>query len=224
MHLLLAEDEPELNELLTHRLKDAGYNVDSCLTGTDAMSYIDCSEYDAIILDIMLPGADGYAVLKHLRTHEERPTPVLFLTALNSVQERVKGLDAGADDYLTKPFSFNELLARLRTIMRRGSGMVDNICQCADLVVNLDTRRVTRAGKEVSLSGREFSILECLIRNKGNVLSRDKIGHSVWGYDYMGDSNIVDVYVRYLRRKLDEGHEQKLIRTVRGMGYTLRED
>ncbi len=224
MHLLLAEDEPELNALLTQRLTKDGYTVDSCLTGTEAIDYINCSDYDAVVLDIMLPAANGFEVLKFLRSKESKPTPTLFLTALDSIESRVKGLDAGADDYLTKPFSYKELLARLRVIMRRNSGLVDNVCTAADLVVNLDTRRVSRAGAEVELSAKEYAILECLIRNKGAVLSRDKIGHSVWGYDYMGDSNIVDVYVRYLRRKLDEGHELKLIRTVRGMGYSLRED
>ena len=223
MHILIAEDEPQLNAMLAKRLREEGYVVDSCLSGTEAMDYLACSEYDAAILDIMMPGADGYQVLRYLRSKETRPTPVLFLTALDGVQERVAGLDAGADDYLVKPFAFEELLARLRVVMRRNSGLVSNVLQVADLVMDLDTRQVSRAGQEVELSAKEYAILECLMRNKGAVLTREKIGSSVWGYDYMGGSNIVDVYVRYLRRKLDEPIETKLIQTVRGVGYTIRE-
>ena len=223
MHILIAEDEPQLNAMLAKRLREEGYVVDSCLSGTEAMDYLACSEYDAAIIDIMMPGADGYQVLRYLRSKETRPTPVLFLTALDGVQERVAGLDAGADDYLVKPFAFEELLARLRVVMRRNSGLVSNVLQVADLVMDLDTRQVSRAGQEVELSAKEYAILECLMRNKGAVLTREKIGSSVWGYDYMGGSNIVDVYVRYLRRKLDEPFETKLIQTVRGVGYTIRE-
>ena len=223
MHILIAEDEPQLNAMLAKRLREEGYVVDSCLSGTEAMDYLACSEYDAAILDIMMPGADGYQVLRYLRSKETRPTPVLFLTALDGVQERVAGLDAGADDYLVKPFAFEELLARLRVVMRRNSGLVSNVLQVADLVMDLDTRQVSRAGQEVELSAKEYAILECLKRNKGAVLTREKIGSSVWGYDYMGGSNIVDVYVRYLRRKLDEPFETKLIQTVRGVGYSIRE-
>ena len=223
MHILIAEDEPQLNAMLAKRLREEGYVVDSCLSGTEAMDYLACSEYDAAILDIMMPGADGSQALRYLRGKETRPTPVLFLTALDGVQERVAGLDAGADDYLVKPFAFEELLARLRVVMRRNSGLVSNVLQVADLVMDLDTRQVSRAGQEVELSAKEYAILECLMRNKGAVLTREKIGSSVWGYDYMGGSNIVDVYVRYLRRKLDEPFETKLIQTVRGVGYTIRE-
>ena len=223
MHILIAEDEPQLNAMLAKRLREEGYVVDSCLSGTEAMDYLACSEYDAAILDIMMPGADGYQVLRYLRSKETRPTPVLFLTALDGLQERVAGLDAGADDYLVKPFAFEELLARLRVVMRRNSGLVSNVLQVADLVMDLDTRQVSRAGQEVELSAKEYAILECLMRNKGAVLTREKIGSSVWGYDYMGGSNIVDVYVRYLRRKLDEPFETKLIQTVRGVGYSIRE-
>ena len=223
MHILIAEDEPQLNAMLAKRLREEGYVVDSCLSGTEAMDYLACSEYDAAILDIMMPGADGYQVLRYLRSKETRPTPVLFLTALDGVQERVAGLDAGADDYLVKPFAFEELLARLRVVMRRNSGLVSNVLQVADLVMDLDTRQVSRAGQEVELSAKEYAILECLMRNKGAVLTREKIGSSVCGYDYMGGSNIVDVYVRYLRRKLDEPFETKLIQTVRGVGYSIRE-
>lgn len=224
MHLLVAEDEPQLNTTLTKRLAEAGYVVDSCLDGRQAIDFVSCTEYDAVVLDIMMPGANGYEVLKCLHANETRPTPVLFLTALDDIESRVKGLDAGADDYLVKPFAFEELLARLRVVMRRRDGLVDNVITVADLSMNLDTHRVTRAGKEIDLSAKEFSILECLMRNSGTVLSREKIGSSVWGYDYMGDSNIVDVYVRYLRKKLDCDFDTKLIQTVRGVGYCIREE
>ena len=223
MHILIAEDEPQLNAMLAKRLREEGYVVDSCLSGTEAMDYLACSEYDAAILDIMMPGADGYQVLRYLRSKETRPTPVLFLTALDGVQERVAGLDAGADDYLVKPFAFEELLARLRVVMRRNSGLVSNVLQVADLVMDLDTRQVSRAGQEVELSAKEYAILECLMRNKGAVLTREKIGSSVWGYDYMGETNVVDVYIRYLRSKIDDAFGVDLIHTVRGVGYVLRE-
>lgn len=223
MHLLLAEDEPSLNSMLAKRLSDEGYVVDSCLDGAEAIAFASCSDYDAAVLDIMMPGADGFAVLHAIRSCEKRPTPVLFLTALDDVHDRVKGLDAGADDYLVKPFAFEELLARLRVVMRRNSGLVDNVCTIGDLIVNLDTHEVERAGRQIELSAKEYAVLECLVRNKGIALSREKIGRSVWGYDYMGDSNIVDVYVRYLRKKLDDDKDKRLIHTMRGVGYSIRE-
>ena len=224
MHILIAEDEPQLNATLAKRLAGEGYVVDSCLSGSEAMDFLACSEYDAVILDIMMPGADGYEVLKYLRSKETRPTPVLFLTALDDVDNQVAGLNAGADDYLVKPFAFEVLLARLKVAIRRSSGLASNVIKVADLTVDLDSRCVSREGApSIELSAKEFSILECLARNAGTVMSREKIGRSVWGYDYMGDSNIVDVYVRYLRRKLDDDFEPKLIHTVRGVGYTIRE-
>lgn len=223
MHLLLAEDEPSLNSMLAKRLSDEGYVVDSCLNGAEAIAFALCSDYDAAVLDIMMPGADGFEVLRAIRAREKRPTPVLFLTALDDVHDRVKGLDAGADDYLVKPFAFEELLARLRVVMRRNSGLVDNVCAIGDLVVNLDTHEVERAGRQIELSTKEYAVLECLVRNKGIALSREKIGRSVWGYDYMGDSNIVDVYIRYLRKKLDDDKDKRLIHTMRGVGYSIRE-
>lgn len=223
MHLLLAEDEPSLNSMLAKRLSDEGYVVDSCLDGAEAITFALCSDYDAAVLDIMMPGADGFEVLRAIRAREKRPTPVLFLTALDDVHDRVKGLDAGADDYLVKPFAFEELLARLRVVMRRNSGLVDNVCAIGDLVVNLDTHEVERAGRQIELSAKEYAVLECLVRNKGIALSREKIGRSVWGYDYMGDSNIVDVYIRYLRKKLDDDKDKRLIHTMRGVGYSIRE-
>ncbi|MCC8183020.1 MAG: response regulator transcription factor [Clostridiales bacterium] len=223
MRILVVEDEPKLNELIVKRLQMEHYSVDACLNGREAMDYLACAEYDAVVLDIMLPGANGFEVLKSIRARQDR-TPVLFLTALDTIDDRVAGLDAGADDYLVKPFAFDELLARLRVMIRRSGGHVSNVFTLADLTVDCDARQVTRGGENIPLSSREFAILEYLIRNAGKVLSRDKIGLHVWNYDYEGGSNIVDVYIRYLRKKLDEGHAPKLIHTVRGAGYVLRAD
>lgn len=221
MRILVVEDEPKLNELIAKRLRLENYSVDACLDGREAMDYLACAEYDAVVLDIMLPGASGFEVLKDLRSRKDR-TPVLFLTARDTIDDRVAGLDAGADDYLVKPFAFDELLARIRVMIRRSSGQVSNVFTLADLTVDCDARTVRRGERDISLSGKEFSILEYLIRNSGKVLSRDKIGLHVWNYDYEGGSNIVDVYIRYLRRKLDDGCSPKLIHTVRGAGYVLR--
>ncbi|MCD7733886.1 MAG: response regulator transcription factor [Clostridiales bacterium] len=223
MRILVVEDEPKLNELIVKRLRMEHYSVDACLDGREAMDYLACAEYDAVVLDIMLPGANGFEVLKSIRAKQDR-TPVLFLTALDTIDDRVAGLDAGADDYLVKPFAFDELLARLRVMIRRSGGHVSNVFTLADLTVDCDARQVTRGGEAIPLSSREFAILEYLIRNAGKVLSRDKIGLHVWNYDYEGGSNIVDVYIRYLRKKLDEGRTPKLIHTVRGAGYVLRTD
>ncbi|MCD7802000.1 MAG: response regulator transcription factor [Clostridiales bacterium] len=223
MRILVVEDEPKLNELIVKRLRMEHYSVDACLDGREAMDYLACAEYDAVVLDIMLPGASGFEVLKSIRERKDR-TPVLFLTALDTIDDRVAGLDAGADDYLVKPFAFDELLARLRVMIRRSGGHVSNVFTLADLTVDCDARQVTRGGEAIQLSSREFAILEYLIRNAGKVLSRDKIGLHVWNYDYEGGSNIVDVYIRYLRKKLDEGRTPKLIHTVRGAGYVLRTD
>lgn len=221
MRILVVEDEVKLNELMVKRLKQEHYSVDACHNGLDALDYLACAEYDAVILDIMLPGADGFQVLRTLRSRRDR-TPVLFLTARDGIDDRVAGLDAGADDYLVKPFSYAELLARLRALIRRQSGHVSNVISVADLSIDCDARTVQRGGQAISLSSKEFSVLEYLARNSGRVLSRDKIGLHVWNYDYEGGSNVVDVYIRCLRRKLDDGFSPKLIHTVRGAGYVLR--
>ena len=223
MRILVVEDEPNLNRLISNKLKQNHYSVDSCFNGTDAIDYCSFAEYDAIILDIMLPGASGIEILRALRSRNDY-TPVLLLTAKDSIEDRVSGLDSGADDYLTKPFSFDELMARIRVLLRRRSGGTSNIFSICDLTVNCDSHSVTRAGKDISLSSKEFAILEYMIRNKGIVLSRDKISQHIWNYDYEGGSNVVDVYIRYLRKKIDDGFENKLIHTVRGSGYILREE
>ncbi len=221
MRILVVEDEKKLNELISSKLKLEHYSVDSCYDGTDALDYLRGAEYDAVVLDIMLPGMSGLDVLRHIRRKDDR-TPVLLLTAKDSIEDRVKGLDTGADDYLVKPFAFDELMARIRVMIRRGSQSISNVFTLADLVVDCDARTVTRGGIPITLSSKEFSVLEYMIRNAGTVLSRDKISRHIWNYDYEGGSNVVDVYIRYLRKKLDEGHTPKLIHTIRGAGYVLR--
>ena len=221
MRILVVEDEKSLNELIVKKLKHEHYSVDSCFRGDDATDYLSGTVYDAVILDIMLPGMSGIEVLSWLRSRENA-TPVLLLTAKDSIEDRVTGLDAGADDYLIKPFAFDELLARIRVLIRRNSKGVTNIFTVDDLTVDCDARTVSRGGIPISLSSKEFSILECLIRQSGTVLSRDRISSHIWNYDYEGGSNIVDVYIRYLRKKIDDGHDTKLIHTVRGAGYVLR--
>lgn len=223
MRILIAEDEPELNHIITKRLESERYTMDSCYDGETALEYILMTEYDAVILDIMMPKMDGIEVLKAVRA-KKISVPVLLLTARDGIEDRVTGLDCGADDYLIKPFSFDELLARIRVMLRRTSVYTNNRYELADLVVDCDTHKVFRGGNEITLSGKEFSILEYLIRNQGVVLSREKIEEHIWNYDYMGGSNVVDVYIRYLRRKIDETFDEKLIHTVRGAGYVLRRD
>lgn len=221
MRLLVAEDQRDLNEIITKTLAKNHYSVDSCYDGEEALSFLEMAEYDAVILDIMMPRRNGLEVLRELR-RSGSSVPVLLLTARDSIQDRVAGLDAGADDYLIKPFAFEELLARIRTMLRKREGRARNILQAADLTVDLDTRTVMRGSVPITLSSREFSILEYLITNQGVVLSRDRIEQHIWNYDYEGGSNVVDVYIRYLRKKIDDGFEPRLIHTVRGAGYVLR--
>lgn len=221
MRILVVEDERKLNELIAKTLTRAHYSVDSCYDGVSALDYLKCAEYDAVVLDIMLPGMNGLDVLRHIRNQKDR-TPVLFLTAKDSIDDRVTGLDAGADDYLVKPFAFDELLARIRVMIRRKSQSVSNVFTVADLTVDCDARTVKRGEVPIMLASKEFSVLEYLIRNAGIVLSREKISHHIWNYDYEGGSNVVDVYIRYLRKKLDDAYSPKLIHTVRGAGYVLR--
>lgn len=222
MRILIAEDEEDLNGIITQKLKSDGYSVDSCYDGEEAMDILSYTDYDAVILDIMMPNADGYAVLQFLRDRG-KTTPVLFLTARDSVADRVKGLDSGANDYLVKPFSFEELSARLRAMMRASFGLVKNILSIADLTMDCAAHIVKRGGKEISLSKKEYELLEYLMHNQGVVLSREKIEDHIWNFDYEGGTNVVDVYISYLRKKIDGGQEHKLIHTVRGKGYVLRE-
>lgn len=221
MRILIAEDEKDLNQILAVRLKAEHYSVDSCYNGEEALDYLAGAEYDAVILDIMMPVTDGLSVLKKMRARGMQ-VPVLLLTARDSIEDRVKGLDAGANDYLVKPFAFEELLARIRVLLRKPSAAPQTCFRAADLEVHIDTHRVLRGGEEISLSGKEFALLRYMIQNQGIVLSRDKLEQHLWNYDYAGGSNVIDVYIRYLRRKIDEGREPKLIHTVRGAGYVLR--
>lgn len=221
MRLLIAEDEKALNNVITKRLTAEGYSVDSCYDGEEALSFLEMGEYDAVILDIMMPILDGLSVLKTMRS-EKNSTPVLLLTAKDSIDDRVTGLDAGAQDYLIKPFAFEELLARIRAMTRKAAGNTTNIFEIEDLVLDINSHTVTRGGKNITLSAKEFDILEYMIRNKGIVLSREKIENHVWNFDYCGGTNVVDVYIRYLRKKIDDDFDVKLIETVRGKGYVLR--
>lgn len=223
MRILFAEDEPDLREVTVKRLKSEGFGVDGCPDGEEALLYLESTDYDVVILDIMMPKVDGLSVLRKIRSRGNA-VPVMLLTARDTVGDRVSGLDAGADDYLTKPYEFEELAARIRALLRRNSGNKTDIVTVADLTVEFSTRKVTRAGKEIALSAREFAILESLIRHKGAVLSRAQLENQVWDYGFEGGSNIVDVYIRYLRKKIDAPFEKKLIHTIRGAGYTLREE
>lgn len=223
MRILLAEDEPHLNEVIAKRLKKEHYSVDQCFDGAEAWDYIEYTEYDAIILDIMMPKIDGIAILKKVRS-QNKDTPVLMLTAKDTTEDRVLGLDSGADDYLVKPFAFEELLARIRVLLRRNAGHISNTIAIADLTLNTDTKVVQRSDVPITLSSKEYAILEYMMRNAGIVLSREKIEQHIWNYDYVGGSNIVDVYIRYLRVKIDQHFSPKLIHTIRGMGYVLREE
>ena len=223
MRLLVVEDEKKLNELITKKLKKEYYGVDSCFDGEEAIRYVEGTEYDAIILDIMLPKLDGFEVIKRIRAKKNK-VPILLLTARDNIDDKVKGLDYGADDYLVKPFIFEELMARIRVLLRRNSGNADNVITIANLKVDLDAKTVFRDDVLIKLSGREYSILEYLIRNKGKILPRERIEDHIWNYEYEGGTNVIDVYIRYLRKKIDDGYTPKLIHTVRGLGYVLRVD
>ena len=223
MRLLLAEDERDLNRLITKKLTSAGYSVDSFFDGEEAIHVLSYTDYDGVILDIMMPKADGFAVLRALR-ERGKTTPVLFLTARDAIADRVRGLDSGANDYLVKPFAFDELLARIRAMTRLSFGASESVLTEGDLTLNLATQEVRRGGQPITLSAKEYALLEYLMHNQGIVLSREKIENHIWNLDYEGGTNVVDVYISYLRKKIDEGRKEKLIHTVRGRGYVLRED
>ena len=224
MRILLAEDDRAISGAVKKRLTAEGYAVDVCENGRDAYDYMQAAAYDVVLMDIMMPGEDGLSVVRRARA-QGMDTPILFLTARDSVDDRVTGLDAGGDDYLVKPFALSELLARIRVLARRG-GMrrAASAIDVGDLHVDTASRQVTRAGRRIDLTAREYALLEILATHRDTVLSRDQIGEKLFSYDYMGASNMVDVYIRYLRRKIDDGYDVKLIKTVRGVGYVLRED
>ena len=223
MRILVIEDEKNLNDIIVKRLKVEHYGVDACYDGAEGLDYILATEYDAIILDVMLPKINGFDILKKIREKKIK-TPVLLLTAKDSVEDRVRGLDLGADDYLLKPFAFDELLARIRVLLRKASNTetANNIFSIANLTVDVTSRTVKRDNSSIKLSTREFTILEYMIRNKGKILSRDTIEQHIWNYDYEGGTTVIDVYIRYLRKKIDDGYEPKLIHTIRGIGYVLK--
>ena len=221
MKMLIAEDEPKTGNYLRRGLSEAGYVVDLVDNGLDGLHLAMGGGYDLIILDVMLPGMDGWQVLRNLRTGGHL-TPVLFLTARDLVEDRGKGLELGADDYLVKPFSFSELLARMRTILRRGNKSTEmTLLKAADLELDLLRRRVTRAGKRIDLTAKEFGLLELLLRRQGEVLPRSLIASQVWDMNFDSDTNVIDVAIRRLRAKVDDAFEPKLLQTVRGMGYLL---
>lgn len=223
MRLLIVEDEKSLNRVISKSFEKEGFCVDSCFNGEEALNFILTGEYDAVIMDIMMPKMSGMEVLRTLRARKIT-TPVLLLTAKDSIPDRVSGLNAGADDYLIKPFAFEELLARIRVMLRKSSGGISNIYQVGDLILNTESLKVTRAENEIKLTAKEYSILEYLMVNKGIVLSREKIENHVWNFDYEGGTNVVDVYILYLRKKIDAPYEKKLIHTVKGKGYVIREE
>lgn len=224
--ILIVEDEEKISRLLEIELEMEGYKVSRVANGIDALEAYRSFGWDLILLDIMLPGMSGIEILRRIRAKDTQ-TPVILLTAKGSVEDKVSGLDLGANDYITKPFQIEELLARVRVSMRMRKTEVqpeDNRdwLSAADLKVNEGTREVKRANEEIELTPREFALLVYLLKNKRQVLNREQILEAVWGYDYYGDTNVVDVYIRYLRRKIDHGRELELIHTVRGVGYVLK--
>jgi len=221
MYVLVVEDERRLSQVVRRVLEEEGHTVDTAYDGEEGLAMALDGSHDVIVLDVMLPQMDGIEVCRALRK-QRVDTPVLLLTALDGVDDRVRGLDAGADDYLPKPFAFQELLARIRALGRRKvQGREASELRLDDLVLDLRRRRAQRAGKTIDLTPKEFSLLEFLMRNEGRVVTRTQILDHLWGYDYDSESNLVDVYIAYLRRKVDKGHSRPLIRTVRGIGYAL---
>ena len=224
MRILVVEDEKKINDIIVKTLKQEKYGVDSCFDGEEALDYIFSVEYDIILLDIMLPKKNGFEVMESMRKKGIK-TPVLFLTARDQIEDRVKGLDLGADDYLVKPFAFEELLARIRVVLRKNSVSGEdsgNILKIANLTVDCNKHEVLRDEISIKLSAKEFSILEYMMRNKGRVVSKEKIEEHVWDFDYEGGSNIVEVYIKFLRKKVDNDFSPKLIHTIRRGGYILK--
>ncbi|WP_314347412.1 response regulator transcription factor [Fusobacterium massiliense] len=223
MRVLVVEDERDLNNIITKYLKKNNFNVDNVFDGEEALDYLNSTEYDLVILDVMMPKINGHEVLKTMRK-ENNDTPVLMLTAKDGIDDKVKGLDLGADDYLIKPFDFDELSARIRAITRRKFGNTTNILQIDNLIIDINKKIVTRAGINIELTAKEYEVLVYLIQNKGHILSRDKIRDGVWNFDYEGESNIIDVIIKNIRKKIAIGDSKDLIFTKRGLGYVIRED
>ena len=221
MKILVIEDERDLNRIITKHLKKNNYSVDSCFDGKEALDFISYSEYDLIITDIMMPNVDGYEFIDKLRANKNN-TPVIMLTAKDTLEDKIVGLDSGADDYIVKPFEFDELLARIRVLMRRNYGLATNIIQIEEVTLDLAKKQVTKSGEIIDLTGKEYEVLEYLMKNKGSILSRDQILNHVWDYEYEGASNIVDVIIKNIRKKLDRGEGNTIIYTKRGLGYFVK--
>lgn len=220
MRVLVVEDEKDLNSIICSKLVKEGYNVDACYDGQAALDYMEAENYDGAIMDIMIPNKDGITVLREMRNAGIQ-VPVLFLTAKTETQDIVRGLDAGASDYMTKPFEFSELMARLRVMLRTQNPVNENVITCGSLVVDMNNRQAIRDGKVIDLTVREYAILEYLARNRNVVVTREQIRVNIWNIDDDVNSNVIDVYIRYLRRKIDDNYEEKLIHTIRAVGYKL---
>lgn len=220
MRILLVEDEPQIADFIARGLSENGYSVDTAYDGEEAVHWPSVAQFDVIILDVMLPLMDGIEVCRALRSQGIR-TPILMLTARDAIEDRVLGLDSGADDYLVKPFAFAELLARVRALIRREPVLSNNTLQVGDLVMDTATRQVTRSAANIDLTAKEFALLEYLMRHPNQVLSRTVIAEHIWNYDFANATNVIDVHVKNLRKKIDEGYEPKLIHTVRGAGYRI---
>ena len=220
MRVLVVEDEKDLNSIICSKLVKEGYNVDACYDGQAALDYMEAENYDGAIMDIMIPNKDGITVLREIRNAGIQ-VPVLFLTAKTETQDIVRGLDAGASDYVTKPFEFSELMARLRVMLRTQNPVNENVITCGSLVVDMNNRQAIRDEKVIDLTVREYAILEYLARNRNVVVTREQIRVNIWNIDDDVNSNVIDVYIRYLRRKIDDNYEEKLIHTIRGVGYKL---
>lgn len=220
MRVLVVEDEKDLNSIICSKLVKEGYNVDACYDGQAALDYMEAENYDGAIMDIMIPNKDGITVLREMRNAGIQ-VPVLFLTAKTETQDIVRGLDAGASDYMTKPFEFSELMARLRVMLRTQNPVNENVITCGSLVVDMNNRQAIRDGKVIDLTVREYAILEYLARNRNVVVTREQIRVNIWNIDDDVNSNVIDVYIRYLRRKIDDNYEEELIHTIRGVGYKL---
>ena len=223
MRTLVVEDEKHLNRMISEAILDEGYSVDSCFNALEALELCECAQYDVLVLDIMMPKMDGFEFVRRIRENGCK-TPVVYLTSRDSVSDKVRGLESGGDYYMVKPFDFRELIAVIHVMARKSSDNHSNVYELADLMVDISAKQVTRGGKLIELTAKEYSLLEYMIRNKGMVLSREQIENNLWNYRYEGGSNVVNVYIGYLRKKVDDGFDKKLIHTVWGIGWVLRED
>ena len=222
MRILVVEDEKKVAGFIKKGLEEETYAVDVAVDGEEGFAMAEANQYDLIVLDLMLPKIDGFEVLTRCR-EKKINTPILLLTAKDSVEDKVTGLNKGADDYLTKPFAFSELLARIRSLLRRGQGETKTVLSLADLSLDMVSHKVNRNGQEVELTGKEYSLLEYFMRNQGKVLTRTMIAEHVWDYNFDTFTNVIDVYINHLRKKIDKDHPKKLLHTLRGVGYVLKE-